>query len=441
MLKLAVLAACAACALAQTGATADSSAINAVCDEPRTYDILRANAKGVTCDGVQYDPRKYRCCGKTLRRLPAATTPFSKPSSQDANIGGESDSQFCYGKEHVSSRQLVCGGEIVSSGTWDAFGRRLTEVACCVGTTYTKTETAYENSDGTGGIASVKRNDCCQGTVTDLKPDADTNAATLGCCGAASYDLAKQVCCGGTVFDEDNANKQCCGSTYVDKDAKKTCCNGVMESSADDDGNILGFCCNGRSTFNVKAETWNLLADVMTKATAPAKDSTDAVWTINKVCGCKNELVDVSKGWIAGQEFTDQPIFTNEFTCAGGKDDKSPCAAATGGKTAIEGALGCCGGEQFYTANSVCVNMFKEADAITKSKGEEVSETGPDYKSGSHLRKNFVNGNYMFMPVSETFSKNFYNTQTDLVDVYCGKSSAATAVASVLAACLAFLAL
>jgi len=37
--------------------------------------------------------------------------------------------------------------------------------------------------------------------------------------------------------------------------------------------------------------TWGLIADIASKATAPAKDSTDAVWTVNKVCGCSNQWV------------------------------------------------------------------------------------------------------------------------------------------------------
>jgi hypothetical protein len=435
MLKLAVLAACAAVALGATGATDNSGPYDAKCDEPRSWNIIRANEKGAKCGSVTYDPTEYRCCGKTLRRL--ASNTISVPSSQDDNIGLESDSQFCYGKDHVSSRQIVCGGEIVSSGTWDTYGRRLTVVACCDGTTYTKESNTYKDADGSTNTLSAKTiKACCAGTVSDLKADADTFAATLTCCGATTMDAdpTKKTCCEGAVVDTD-ANKICCG-TYITSDDKKTCCNNAYETKFDADGNLLGFCCNRDE--GLSKESWALLDAVMTKATAPAKDSNDAVWTVNSVCNCKNEWLDVSKAWLEGQ---DQPMFTNQFLCPGGKDDKAPCALATTGLQAVTEQIGCCMGEPFLTANSNCIGLYKEADAIAREKGEDVGEVGPSYKSGKHLRVNFVDGNYEFEPVSEFFSPNFYNTKTDVVDVYCGKSSAATAVASVVAACLAFLAL
>jgi len=45
---------------------------------------------------------------------------------------------------HVSSRELVCGGEIVSAGTWDTYGRRTEWVACCRGTTYVAKTLTYK---------------------------------------------------------------------------------------------------------------------------------------------------------------------------------------------------------------------------------------------------------------------------------------------------------
>ena len=48
---------------------------------------------------------------------------------------------------------------------------------------------------------------------------------------------------------------------------------------------------------------------------------------------------------------------------------------------------------------------------------------------------------YDISPVDLVLSKHIYNVNSDVFDVYCCKSSAATAVASVFAAVCAFLAL
>ena len=48
---------------------------------------------------------------------------------------------------------------------------------------------------------------------------------------------------------------------------------------------------------------------------------------------------------------------------------------------------------------------------------------------------------YDISPVEDMLSKHIYNVNSEVFDVYCGKSSAATAVASVFAAVCAFLAL
>lgn len=68
MLKVLALLASVAAVSAYTG-IGYSSASGADCDEPRSWNIISiANNDDVTCDGVVYDPEKYRCCGKTLRR-------------------------------------------------------------------------------------------------------------------------------------------------------------------------------------------------------------------------------------------------------------------------------------------------------------------------------------------------------------------------------------
>ena len=54
------------------------------------------------------------------------------------------DSQFCYGKEHVASREFVCGGAIVSAGAWDKYCRQTEWVACCRGTTYVAMALTYK---------------------------------------------------------------------------------------------------------------------------------------------------------------------------------------------------------------------------------------------------------------------------------------------------------
>lgn len=54
------------------------------------------------------------------------------------------NSHFCYGDEHVSSRQLVCGGEIISAGKWDKYGRQTEIVKCCRGTPYVFRAVTYK---------------------------------------------------------------------------------------------------------------------------------------------------------------------------------------------------------------------------------------------------------------------------------------------------------
>jgi len=57
------------------------------------------------------------------------------------------------------------------------------------------------------------------------------------------------------------------------------------------------------------------------------------------------------------------------------------------------------------------------------------------------LRKNFIGRINDISPVDDMLSKHIFNENSELFDIYCGKSSAATAVASVFAAVCAFLAL
>lgn len=126
-------AACVAAALA-TGALTPAAS-GKPCDEARTYNILSAAAgKEPKCGDVVYNPKLYRCCGKELRRL--STNRLSLPLNRDPNFDETTDSQFCYGKQHVSSRQLVCGGAIYDAGEWDEYGRQTKWNACCQGTLF-----------------------------------------------------------------------------------------------------------------------------------------------------------------------------------------------------------------------------------------------------------------------------------------------------------------
>jgi hypothetical protein len=302
---------------------------------------------------------------------------------------------------------------------------------------YQKDSKAYKDADGdTENLNGRTLQACCAGTVTDLKVD-DAFQPTLACCGAKSYDIADQECCGDSVYQKDD-DKMCCGNNYVDfNPSEKTCCGGVYETEKDADGNILGFCCESDGDTSSPA-TWYLLADVMSKSNSPDGDE-DAVWTVNAACGCKNELVSVAGGKLEGQ---DMQVFTNEFRCLGDKDARGPCAAAVNGFIGIP--VGCCTGEHFLTSNSRCVGGFDEADTIAAGMGEDIDLVGPSYKGGRLMPRDVDfagDGQDFYVPVDETYSKNFYNARTDLVDVYCGKSSAINAAASVVAAALIVLAL
>lgn len=71
---------------------------------------------------------------------------------------------------------------------------------------------------------------------------------------------------------------------------------------------------------------------------------------------------------------------------------------------------------------------------------QEVTDTGSNER-GTYLRKNFVNGFNRLTPVDSKYSKHVTNENSEVVDVYCGKSSAASAVALVFIAVCVLLAL
>jgi len=62
----------------------------------------------------------------------------------------------------------------------------------------------------------------------------------------------------------------------------------LMQTAEDALGNRLGMCCDNND--NVAA-SWGRIADIMSRTRAPASGTNDAVWTVNKVCGCNNQWV------------------------------------------------------------------------------------------------------------------------------------------------------
>lgn len=69
-----------------------------------------------------------------------------------------------------------------------------------------------------------------------------------------------------------------------------------------------------------------------------------------------------------------------------------------------------------------------------------MTDTGSNER-GTYLRKNFAGRAYDLYGVDVEYSKHVFNYNHEVFDIYCGKSSAATAVASVLFTMCAFLAL
>lgn len=179
-------------------------------------------------------------------------------------------------------------------------------------------------------------------------------------------------------------------------------------------------CCDTDGQFEA---SWNPVDNVFVKMSPASDESDDAVWRIKSVCGCGNLWVDTDGGFPSERPEYDQAAFTNQFLCPNDRAAFNPCDTAIAGLATVTGKIGCCAGEVFLSANSRCVGAFSDQDNIDFSAGKTLKRVGPNFK-GKYLRHNFIPGGmYRFQPVSST-SHLFYNQAEEVVDAYCGKSSA-----------------
>jgi len=454
-----------------------STAGCATCDEDATYKNQEASADGFMCGTQLYDPANLRCCGGTLR----ARAVIEDFTNKDTNINRNKNSEFCYGDKHVSSAEMVCGGEIVAAGEWDADGDITKINGCCNGASFVAAEYTYTKNSDTNEIEKTVRataNVCCGGTVQALNladKDANDNQVTVisECCGDTVIDTAKKdgsaldkdvsVCCSYRQESKSHPWAEastCCGLDYVKADtltkdgvvSKDCACTGAAVDKLDSKNNVNGFCCNVNER---KAGTWVLFADAFESVTDP-KASTDEekkvmkVWTAKGVCGCDNTLDTSILGnqaefsqQVAGSEAN---IFQIQARCTHGSEDEAaqPCPdaqALTGDQVA------CCAGKPFLkNFNAVC-KRSKGPVALAKELRDGELKAQADYDA-QDLAQELVAGNpkpsQNFNKVfSDGFSTIWYNKQATGIekDGYCGASSAQAVVASVAALAVAMLAL